>query len=196
MLVPGRGLEPPWDCSRQLLRLVRLPFRHPGLLYLEILTNSLLKSSSNSCFTEPGRLKYPHAFCVRKYIIMIMPWIFGVLALVIGFCATAYASQFTSDRLPSLGQRWVYSLLAIASCVVAAWVPAHQLFAGNVAVGWMIYFVFLAIAIVFAVFGLVLNTVGFVEDGSPLDHYATLAWLAVVASWLVASIVNIWLPFQ
>lgn len=29
-MVPGRGLEPPWDCSRQLLRLVRLPFRHPG----------------------------------------------------------------------------------------------------------------------------------------------------------------------
>ncbi len=29
-MVPGRGLEPPWDCSRQLLRLMRLPFRHPG----------------------------------------------------------------------------------------------------------------------------------------------------------------------
>ena len=30
LLVPGRGLEPPWDCSHQLLRLARLPFRHPG----------------------------------------------------------------------------------------------------------------------------------------------------------------------
>src|SRR3989344_2882250 len=31
VLVPGRGLEPPQDCSRQRLKLVRLPFRHPGI---------------------------------------------------------------------------------------------------------------------------------------------------------------------
>ena len=29
-MVPERGLEPPWCCHRQLLKLVRLPFRHSG----------------------------------------------------------------------------------------------------------------------------------------------------------------------
>ena len=28
--MPGRGLEPPRDCSHQLLRLACLPFHHPG----------------------------------------------------------------------------------------------------------------------------------------------------------------------
>ncbi len=28
-MVPGRGLEPPQDCSRQLLRLMRLPVSPP-----------------------------------------------------------------------------------------------------------------------------------------------------------------------
>ncbi len=29
-LVPGGGLEPPRCCHRQILSLLRLPFRHPG----------------------------------------------------------------------------------------------------------------------------------------------------------------------
>lgn len=35
ILVPGRGLEPPQMLLRQLLRLVRLPFRHPGVFLRE-----------------------------------------------------------------------------------------------------------------------------------------------------------------
>lgn len=41
--VPGRGLEPPWILLRQLLRLVRLPFRHPGFTYSKNLTRALQK---------------------------------------------------------------------------------------------------------------------------------------------------------
>ena len=30
-LVPGEGVEPTRGCPQQLLRLPRLPFRHPGV---------------------------------------------------------------------------------------------------------------------------------------------------------------------
>jgi hypothetical protein len=30
-LMPGERLELSWPCDRQLLKLVRLPFRHPGI---------------------------------------------------------------------------------------------------------------------------------------------------------------------
>ncbi len=33
-MVPRRGLEPPRDCSRYHLKVVRLPFRHLGMLYI------------------------------------------------------------------------------------------------------------------------------------------------------------------
>jgi hypothetical protein len=31
VLVPGEGVEPTRGCPQQLLRLPRLPFRHPGV---------------------------------------------------------------------------------------------------------------------------------------------------------------------
>ncbi|KKS33493.1 MAG: hypothetical protein UU96_C0022G0001, partial [Parcubacteria group bacterium GW2011_GWC2_42_13] len=34
ILVPGVGLEPTWDCSRNILSVVRMPFRHPGKINL------------------------------------------------------------------------------------------------------------------------------------------------------------------
>ncbi len=33
-MVPGKGLEPPRCCHRQILSLVRLPVPSPGLLFL------------------------------------------------------------------------------------------------------------------------------------------------------------------
>ncbi len=42
-MVPKRGLEPPWDCSRYHLKVVRIPIPPPGHINcLSIIPKSLL----------------------------------------------------------------------------------------------------------------------------------------------------------
>ena len=49
LLVRSRGFEPPQDCSRYHLKVVRLPFRHDRVLQkeIELLTLSILQTCSS-----------------------------------------------------------------------------------------------------------------------------------------------------
>ncbi len=56
-LVPGTGLEPAQPCDRQHLKLVRLPFRHPGILKninkaYTFLSLNLIKRTDQQIFTK------------------------------------------------------------------------------------------------------------------------------------------------
>src|SRR3989304_10209628 len=73
LLVPGRGLEPPWDYSRLLLRQVRLPFRHPGILlqYLLIKSHTSTKGKCVCHFATPAISQCGHEYFLavaRKFL--------------------------------------------------------------------------------------------------------------------------------
>lgn len=55
--MPGEGVEPSWYCYRQILSLVRLPFRHPGVWIGPYITAEKSRSINN-CRSALFRCRY------------------------------------------------------------------------------------------------------------------------------------------